>query len=140
MLRLLPDLETAGGMARVLVAIDAPFAYEREGANASTMPLLLGSYVTVDIDVPALGDVVEVPRLAVREGDELYVMNAQNELEVRHVRVVWGRPDTVLVDQGVTHGERVIVSRVPSPVDGLRLRQSGQPSAPQADASGATDE
>jgi len=139
-LRLLPDLETAGGMARVLVAIDDPFAYEREGANASTMPLLLGSYVTVDIDVPALGDVVEVPRLAVREGDELYVMNAQNELEVRHVRVVWGRPDTVLVDQGVTHGERVIVSRVPSPVDGLRLRQSGQPSAPQADASGATDE
>ena len=46
----------------------------------------------------------------------------------------------MLVDQGVTHGERVIVSRVPSPVDGLRLRQSGQPSAPQADASGATDE
>lgn len=122
-LRLLPDLDASGGMARVLVAIDDPFALDREGEDAPKVPLLLGSFVTVDIDVPELTDVVEVPRLAVREGNRVYVMNDEDQLEVRELSVVWGRPESVLVREGVADGERVIISRVPSPVDGLALRE-----------------
>jgi RND family efflux transporter MFP subunit len=126
-LRLLPDLDASGGMARVLVAIDDPFALDREGEDAPKVPLLLGSFVTVDIDVPPLTGVVEVPRLAVREGNVVYVMNDQDQLEVRDLHVVWGRPDSVLVREGVADGERVITSRVPSPVDGLALREESEP-------------
>ncbi len=122
-LRLLPDLDASGGMARVLVAIDDPFAMDREGEDAPKVPLLLGSFVTVDIDVPPLSDVVEVPRLAVREGNQVYVMNDQDQLEVRELQVVWGRPESVLVREGVADGERVITSRVPTPVDGMALRE-----------------
>ena len=130
-LRLLPDLDAAGGMARILVSIPDPFAFDREGESAPNMPLLLGSYVTVDIDVPPIESAVEVPRLAVREGNVVFVMNAQSELEVRQIDVVWGGDDSVLVGEGVSDGEKVITSRVPSPVDGLKLREAGtEPSAP----------
>ena len=124
-LRLLPDLDPSGGMARILVSIPDPFALEREDGVTHRMPMLLGSYVSVDIAVPDLQNVVEVPRLAVQEGNRAYVMNAKDELEVRELRVVWGTDETVLVDQGLSDGERVITSRVPSPVEGLALREQG---------------
>ena len=124
-LRLLPDLDASGGMARILVAIDDPFALEREGEDAPKVPLLLGSFVTVDIDVPALSDVVEVPRLAVREGGKVFVMNGESQLEIRELQIVWGREDSVLVREGLVDGERVITSRVPTPVAGMVLREEG---------------
>ena len=134
-LRLLPDLEASGGMARVLVSIRDPFAFESaaEGESGGEMPLLLGSYVTVDIDVPSIPGAIEVPRLAVREGNEVYVMNGEDQLEVRRVRVVWGREDTVLVGEGLADGEKLITSRVPSPVDGLRLREAEDPAVARSE-------
>lgn len=126
-LRLLPDLDASGGMARILVSIDDPFALEREGEDAPKVPLLLGSFVTVDIDVPPLSDVIEVPRLAVREGGKAFVMNAEDQLEIRELQIVWGREDSVLVRGGLSDGERVITSRVPTPVDGMALRDEDAP-------------
>ncbi|MBO6937490.1 MAG: efflux RND transporter periplasmic adaptor subunit [Deltaproteobacteria bacterium] len=126
-LRLLPDLDASGGMARILVAIEDPFALEREGADAPKVPLLLGSFVTVDIDVPWIRGAVEVPRLAVREGGKVYVMNAEDQLEIRDLRIVWGRADSVLVREGLNDGDRVIISRVPTPVNGMALREETGP-------------
>ncbi|MEM1414791.1 MAG: efflux RND transporter periplasmic adaptor subunit [Myxococcota bacterium] len=116
-LRLLPDLDPAGSMARLLVEIADPL----EGSGAG-LPLLLGSYVEVAIAATPLEDVVEVPRYAVREGNRAFVMNDADELEVRELTVVWGRQDTVLVSEGLEAGEQLITSRVPSPVPGLKLR------------------
>jgi len=124
-LRLLPDLDASGGMARILVSIDDPFALDREGEDAPKVPLLLGSFVTVDIDVPAISDVVEVPRLAVRDGGKAFVMNDDDQLEIRELQIVWGREESVLVRDGLADGERVIISRVPTPVNGMALRQEG---------------
>ncbi len=122
-LRLLPDLDASGGMARIIVTIEDPFALNREDGDGPTVPLLLGSFVTVDIDVPPLTDVVEVPRLAVREGGKAFVMNGDDQLEIRELQIVWGREQSVLVRGGLAHGERVITSRVPTPVDGMALRE-----------------
>ena len=129
-LRLLPDLDPAGSMARLLVSVDDPLGLEAEAAG---IPLLLGSYVEVDLAATALDDVIEVPRYAVREGDRAFVMNGAGELEVRELEVAWGRRDTVLVRGGISAGEQLITSRVPNAVPGLKLR-TGQSRGDEAAA------
>ena len=118
--RLLPDVDPVGAMARVLVAIDDPLGLTEE--NQGSLPMLLGSYVDVQIDAGTLQDVIEVPRLALREGRRVLVRNAESRLEVRSVEVAWGREDSVLVAAGLASGDQVITSRVPTAVRGMLLR------------------
>ncbi|MEM1415481.1 MAG: efflux RND transporter periplasmic adaptor subunit [Myxococcota bacterium] len=122
-LRLLPDLDPNGAMARVLVAVEDPLDLEREDADAR-VPLLLGSYVEVRIEAAPLTDVIEVPRAAVHEGSRAYVMNHEGELEIRSLAIVWRRRESVLVRGGLAAGERLVTSRVAHPVPGLPLRSA----------------
>jgi RND family efflux transporter MFP subunit len=119
-LRLLPDLDSVGAMARLLVAIEDPLALSE--ANRGSLPILLGSYVDVEIEAAPLESAVEVPRVALREGNRVFVMTNDDTLSVRTVEVAWSRDESVLVTSGLEHGERIITSRVPTPVDGMPLR------------------
>ncbi len=134
-IRLLGDLDPIGRMARILVSIDDPFGLDNGGKpskkdsettpNArSELPLLLGAYVEVAIEAKVIDEVVEVPRLALRNGDSVYVFGKENRLVVRRVDVAWRRAKTVLVRKGLAPGEEVVVSRLPSAVPGMLLRKS----------------
>ncbi|MCU0675819.1 MAG: efflux RND transporter periplasmic adaptor subunit [Myxococcota bacterium] len=119
-LRLLPDLDSVGAMARLLVAIEDPLALSE--ANRGSLPILLGSYVDVEIGAAPLESAVEVPRVALREGNRVFVMTREDTLSVRTVEVAWSRDESVLVTSGLEGGERIVTSRVPTPVDGMSLR------------------
>lgn len=124
-LRLLPDLDAVGSMARLLVVIDDPLALRDD--SRGSLPILLGSYVDVEIEAVDLDDAIEIPRAALREGDRVFVMTPERTLVIREVEVAWSRDDTVLVTGGLQDGEQVIVSRVPTPVDGMPLRTAQSP-------------
>jgi len=138
-IRLLPDLDPVGAMARVLVAIEDPLGLSEE--NDARLPMLLGSFVDVEIDAAPLTDVVEVPRVAVREGNRVFVRGEDDTLEIRTVDVAWEQPDALLVRSGIADGDEVITSRGPTAVDGLRLRVEGAPARATARRdTGAADE
>jgi RND family efflux transporter MFP subunit len=120
-IRLLPDLEQAGRMARLIVAVDNPLRLGNADAGDG-LPLLLGSYVELDIEGRNLGNVIEVPRSALREGDRVFVMNAEDRLEIRSLEVLWRSSDSVLAQSGVRAGERLITSRIGTPTEGMPLR------------------
>ncbi|MEM9074044.1 MAG: efflux RND transporter periplasmic adaptor subunit [Myxococcota bacterium] len=128
--RLLPDVDPIGAMARVLVSIEDPMAFTE--ANADSLPILLSSFVTVDIEVAAIADAISVPRLAVRDGDRTFVMNDDGTLSIRDLTVVWRTEDALLVRSGVRAGERLITSRIATPVEGMALRVAD--TAPEAHA------
>ncbi|RLB55664.1 MAG: hypothetical protein DRJ42_05640 [Deltaproteobacteria bacterium] len=117
--RLYGDLDPAGQMARLLVEIEDPFGYEGE---TSGLPLLLGSYVAIDIEATPVTDAVEVPRYAVRDGDHVYVMSDDDTLSIRPIHVAWRLEDTVLVSDGIENGDMIITSRLSNAVTGNRLR------------------
>lgn len=125
-IRLLGDLDPIGRMARLVMAVDDPLRMATRGSkeddDAPRLPLLLGAYVRVEIDGEVLHDAIEIPRLALREGDRVYVMDDDDKLAIRTVDVAWRRIDTVLVQGGLRSGERIIVSRVPTPLPGMALR------------------
>lgn len=114
-IRMLPELAPGGTMARVLVSIANPLG------DAGRLPLLLNSFVTVDIDVDAIENAVAIPRLALREGRFVYLKKNQ-QLEIREVDVLWSTDDTVLLEPQSIEGGDVIISRIPTPVQGMAVR------------------
>jgi len=116
--RLLGDLDPAGRMARVLIRFDDPLGVK----PGPRLPLLLGAYVRVEIEGKPLNDVYVLPRSALREGNTVWVMDADDRLAIRKVEIAWRQPDTVLIGSGLQPGARVIVSRIPVPIPGMKLR------------------
>ena len=131
-IRLLGDLDPVGRMARVLVEIDDPLGLKKNGGRpANELPILLGAYVEIGIEARQVENVIAIPRMALRGDDSVFVAGADDRLEVRAVEVVWRRVDTVLVKKGLRPGDRVITSRLPSAVPGMRIRVAagGKPAA-----------
>jgi len=117
--RLLGDISRAGRMARLLVQIDDPLGL-REGATG--MPLLLGAFVRVDIDGKELDGVFELPRKAIREGDRVWILGDDGRLDIRKVKILWRREQTVLLADSIRDGDRIIISRIATPMPGMKLR------------------
>lgn len=115
-IRQLPDLDPGGAMARVLVSINDPLG------SGTGLPLLLGSFVDVAVSAAPIEGAVKVPRAALRGGNTVFVMNDDDLLEIRAVRIAWTEPDVVLVTGGLGPRERVVISRIPTPVPNMRLR------------------
>ena len=117
-IRLLADLEPVGRMARVLIQVDDPMRLKAKKG----LPLLLDAYVRVEIDGRTIKDVVVIPRMALQEDNQVWIMDGNDQLEARRVDIVWRRESTVVVGKGLKKGERVVISPVPSPLPGMKLR------------------
>ena len=115
-IRQLPDLDPGGAMARVLVNIENPLG------KRGDLPLLLGSFVDVSIGAQPIADAIRLPRVALRNGRNVYVMNDQDMLEIRDVHIAWTEPDAVLVTGGLGPNERIVTSRIATPVPNMLLR------------------
>ncbi len=123
-IRQLPDLDPGGAMARILVRIENPLGEKGD------LPLLLGSFVDVATEAQPIDDAIRVPRVALRNGRNLYVMNDQNLLEIREVEIAWSEPESVLVTGGLQPNERVVISRIPTPIPNMLLRTVDAPPEP----------
>lgn len=115
-IRQLPDLDPGGAMARILVRIENPLG------KPGDLPLLLGSFVDIEVGAQPIDNAIRVPRVALRNGRSVYVMNDQDQLEIRNVQIAWTEPDAVLVTSGLMANERVVTSRIPTPVPNMLLR------------------
>lgn len=134
--RLLPDVDPVGRMARVLVSVTDPLLLSPASESlraAGAQPLLLGSWVDVEFEGREPRTVVALPRVAFRDGAWAWVMTPENTLDVREVQVAWSEADVVMVSDGLRGGERVVVSYLEAPVTGTALRIAGE-------GSGATSE
>lgn len=127
--RLLGDVDQAGRLARLLVVIEDPL-HLKTGQTDRGVPLLLGAYVTVEIEGRRVDDVFAVPRRALREinpasassvREGLWVMDESRRLEIRPTEVVWRAEQTVLVRSGVEAGELVVISDISTPIRGMML-------------------
>lgn len=129
-IRLLGDLDPAGRMAQLLVSVQDPFSRSENGEQETapgtpvlrTHPLMLGSYVSVEFEGADPRNVILLPRVAVREGKYLYIATKDDKLEIRPVEFAWRSRDAVAVEVGLEPGERVIISGLAAPVQGMPLR------------------
>ena len=86
------------------------------GQGASNgMPLAVGLFVSADIAGVRSRDALVMPRQALRNADQVYVVNEENRLEIRTVEVLSSSPDRVLVSEGVA-------STLPNAVNGMLVQ------------------
>lgn len=128
--RLLADLEPQGRMARLLVAVQDPL--ELHSDRETRRPLLLGSFVRVEIAGKELVHVANIPRTALRDGSRVWVMTGDHILDIREAEVVWSSPDRVYIGRGLSDGDALVISDLPAPVQGMALR-TGEASSPGSD-------
>jgi RND family efflux transporter MFP subunit len=113
--------------------VDDPYALERDGA-----PLPVGTFVGARISGSAAEGVIRVPRGIVRGSDELVFVEDDNRIRIRTVRVVRGDADYIYIDGGASAGERVVVTALETPVNGMPVRVEGDESQ-AAELADATD-
>ena len=93
------------------------------------MPMAVGMFVNAEIAGVEEQSAFVMPRLALRNDNKVYVINENNELEIRTVDVLSTSAERVLVTSGVRAGDRVVTSPVPNAVEGMAVepifRQQG---------------
>lgn len=95
------------------------------------MPIAVGLFVNAEIESAAVQSALVMPRLALRNQNKVYVINAENRLEIRTVDVLSTSEERVLVRGGVVAGERVVTSTLPNAVDGMEVEAIFRGSAKQ---------
>jgi len=120
-IRILPHVDSGGRMARVLVSVKDPLATTPEHEGDPIM--LVNDYMSANIIGRTVEDVIALPRSLLREGDTVWVMNEQNELEVRSIQAVYRGRSHVLISSGLQDGDRVVTTDIAAPVQGMPLRE-----------------
>ncbi len=127
-LRVMAELEPEGRMARLLVSVKDPL--EVQAADRARHALILGSYVRARIRGRDLGRVASVPRTALRNGSQVWVMTPEGALDIREVTVAWSGNEHVFVSEGLADGDLLVTSNLAAPVQGMALRTADQAPAP----------
>lgn len=114
----------------VVARIEQPYAAP---AGSARPPLALGMFVQAKIQGRQFADVVAIPRAALRADQTVWVVDDELRLRRRQVDVLRVDRDQVVLRQGLAAGERVCVTALETPTDGMfvRLLDASPTAAPE---------
>ncbi|MHC4925081.1 MAG: efflux RND transporter periplasmic adaptor subunit [Planctomycetota bacterium] len=123
--RLVGDLEKSGRLARMRVSVEDPFCLQP--SHAGSPRLLLDSYLRVEISGPELESAVAVERRHLRDAKFVWIADDEDCLRIRPVEIGHRTRDCIYVLQGLEDGDRLVLSNLPAPVDGMKLQVEEAP-------------
>jgi multidrug efflux pump subunit AcrA (membrane-fusion protein) len=103
-------------MISVVVEVPEPF-----DALNGRPPLLPGIFVEILIQGNTLGNAVAVPRDAIREGNQMWLVNS-NRLEIRPLKIVRVDKNFAYVVSNDLDEANVIISSLDAVIDGMEVR------------------
>ncbi len=112
------EIDERTRMLHVVARVDDPYARKDGGAA----PLPSGLFVKAEITGQPLEDVTVLPAVALRDGDRLYLLDAEDRIQIRSVEVLRRERDEVLIGAGLSPGERVVVSPMRFATEGMQVR------------------
>jgi len=103
------------------VVVDKPFEQQTD----QSVPLVPGLFVDVQLSSPNKLSGIEVPRTALRNGNQVYVYE-DDKLRLKRVRTVYTSREMVILSEDerseLTLGESVITSPVPGAYEGMPVK------------------
>ncbi|MEH6551796.1 MAG: efflux RND transporter periplasmic adaptor subunit [Pseudomonadales bacterium] len=90
--------------------------------EGDTPPPIVGLFVHAEIYGRSVANVVRLPRSAIRDGNKVLVVDAEDRLRFRQVDILRIDYDEVMVSGGLSFGERVNISPLPVAVDGMKVK------------------
>ena len=110
-----PEIESRGRMVQLLIKVENPMEAE--------VPLLLNSFVSVEIASRKLENIFVVPAKAVHNGEIVYLMNSESRLAFKKIVTIWRDEEWVVATTGLEPGDMLITSDVPSAVPDMRVEE-----------------
>ncbi len=89
--------------------------------NENSLPIYVGLFVQAEIRGRKVDNIVRLPRSAIRDNDQVLVVDEANRLRFRHVAILRLENDDVLVSSGLQEGELVAISPMQTVVDGMHV-------------------
>ncbi len=117
LLKLLSHVDTKGLMANILISVKDPLGLKNNKAS-----LLLGSSVKAEITGKKLNGYFKIPRDAVLDNGKIMFAGKDNSLEIRDIVIEWKSKDWVYIKDGIEVNEKLIISRIPAPVNGMPVK------------------
>lgn len=92
---------------------------QEDGAARPNTPV--GLFVNAEIRGRRVEQVFRLPRSAMRDNNQVLVVNSDNRLNFRQVSILRLEHDEMLIDDGLTDGELVCISPLQTVVDGMAV-------------------
>lgn len=109
-------IDTRSQQIFVIAQVDDPYS-KHHG-----IPLKLGQFVEAHISGRILNEVFVLPRRVLRRNDEVMVIGNDDTVERRRVGVVWSDNNEVIINQGITHGDRISLTPLPYAISGTKVQ------------------
>lgn len=116
------EIDPQSRMLYAVAEVEDPYAPGEEGRP----PLAVGQYVEAEILGRQVKDVVVLSRSVLRNSNTVLVVDQENRLRFHSVEVLKSNPDEVIISGGLESGDRVVVSPLDTPVEGMVVQVSSQ--------------
>lgn len=107
-------------MVKIVIEVKEP--YKLSGSNKK-YPLAINTFVEVSIKGKTISG-ISIPKAAFRENSTVWVMDNENKLRIRNVTPVRTERETVIIGNGLSHGDVVVKTNLSGVADGMKLRIS----------------
>ena len=71
----------------------------------------------------------QIPRSALHDDRFVWLATLKSTLEIREVDIAWRDATDVIISGGLNDGERLILTNLSTPVNGMTLRVEGDPAS-----------
>jgi hypothetical protein len=123
--RLQAEIEPEGRMAKLIIEVDDPLCQKAE--NKQLSPLMLGTYVRVDLEGNTIDDAIKLPETTLHDNQQLWLLTDKQTLEVRAVKPLWTELGFVYLSKNqLPDNPRIISSELSTPVPGMSVRTREQ--------------
>ena len=107
------EIDAKSRMVHVVARIDT---------SGTRTPPSVGMFVSARIHGRTVDDVVVVPRSALRNNEQVLIVDADNRLRFRKVEPMRLYGDQVVLKSGLQAGDRLCLSPLQTPIDGMPVR------------------
>lgn len=113
------QLDEQTRVARLVIQVEDPYGLS---ASNDARTLRFGQFVETEIDGLVVAEGVRIPREALFGQSTVYVLDEDNKLRRKQVSVARSEGDAVVVDGGLSAGDRLVLTRLSLMADGSPVR------------------
>lgn len=113
------EIDPRTRMIQAVALVAKPFDREE---HPERPPLAVGLYVEANIVGRSVENVYLIPRTAVRNGNQVLIVDSEGKLRYREITIARLERDLAVVTDGLQPGEQLCVSNIEKAVDGMSVK------------------